>query len=44
MTKWIQPSPDLAPKVEPTTWVTWLAKPLADPSQFLVPLYATTLF
>lgn len=44
MTEWIQPSPDLTPKAEPATWVTWLAKPLADPSQCLVPLYVQSRF
>lgn len=44
MTEWIKPSPGLCLKPELTTWVTWLAKPLADPSVCLVPLYVQSRF
>lgn len=44
MTKWIHPSPGLSLKPEPATWVTWLAKPLADPAHCLVPLYVQSRF
>jgi len=44
MNGWIQPSPELTPKPETATWVTWLAKPLSDPAQCLVPLYVQSRF
>lgn len=44
MNNWICQSPDLAPRSCLTSWVTWLAKPLSDPSQCLVPLYVQSRF